>query len=122
MGITITNCWKMFHYGVKKDHYDKFIGIREFLERIAADFFNDPFTTDTGTPEKNIPSLDYIDNKVTVSTCWSLNYSSSSPRNSEISTISDITIATAPTTDIDHTYLKELQLEGGRYNRASRGY
>ena len=23
MGITITNFWKLFHYGVKRDHYDK---------------------------------------------------------------------------------------------------
>ena len=28
MGITITNFWKLFRYGVKRDHYEKFIGIR----------------------------------------------------------------------------------------------
>ena len=39
------------------------------------------------------------------------NYYSYSPRNSEISTISDIMIATALTTDIDHTASKEVQLE-----------
>ena len=31
MGMTITNCWKLFRYGVKREHYDKLIGIREFL-------------------------------------------------------------------------------------------
>ena len=52
MGIKITSGWKLFHYGVKRDHYDKFIGIREFLELIAVDFFNNNFTTDTGTLAK----------------------------------------------------------------------
>ena len=35
MGTTITNFWKLFHYGVKIDHYEKMIGIREFSERLA---------------------------------------------------------------------------------------
>ena len=35
MGMMITNCWKLFRYGVKRDHYNKFIGIQEFLERIT---------------------------------------------------------------------------------------
>ena len=30
MGMTITNSWQLFRYGVKIDHYDKLIGIREF--------------------------------------------------------------------------------------------
>ena len=51
-----------------------------------------------------------------------LNYSSSSPRNSEIIAISDIKIATAPTTDIGHTDSKEVELKVGRYNRSDRGY
>ena len=33
MGMNINNGWKMFCYGVKRDHYDKFIGIREFSEK-----------------------------------------------------------------------------------------
>ena len=28
MGMTITNFWKVFCYGVKRDHYDKSIGIK----------------------------------------------------------------------------------------------
>ena len=28
MGVTITNCWKLFRYGFNRDHYNKFIGIR----------------------------------------------------------------------------------------------
>ena len=28
MGMNITNCWKLFRYGVKRNHYDKLIGIR----------------------------------------------------------------------------------------------
>ena len=31
MGTKINNYWKLFRYGVKRDHYNKFIGIREFL-------------------------------------------------------------------------------------------
>ena len=32
MGIIITNYWKLFCFGVKRDHYEKLIGIRELLE------------------------------------------------------------------------------------------
>ena len=122
MGMAITNCWKLFRYGVKRYHYDKFIGIRKLSEQIAVDCFNINFTTDTGILAKNITSLDDNDNEGTVSTCRSLNYSSYYPRNSEISTILDITIATSPTTAIDQMASKEVQLEGGRYNRVDRGY
>ena len=108
VGMTITNFWKLFRYGVKRDHHDKSIGIREFSERIAVHCFKNNFTTDTWTTAKNIPYIDEIYNEGTVSTCWRLNYSSSSPRNSEISTISDITIATALTTAIGHTASEEV--------------
>ena len=37
MGITITNVWKIFSYGVTRDHYEKLIGIRESLERLGLD-------------------------------------------------------------------------------------
>ena len=50
-----------------------------------------------------------------------MNYSSSSTCNTETITISDITIATAPTTAIGHTASKEVELEGGRHNGAPRG-
>ena len=122
MGMTITNCRKLFHYGVMRDHYDKFIGTREFSERIDVYLFNNNFTTDTRTTVNNIPSLDEIDNQGTVYTCWRISHYSSSPQNSEISTISDIMIATAPTTDIGYKDVKEIQLEGGRYNGAARSY
>ena len=35
--MTITNCWKLFSYRVRKDHYEKLIGIRESLERLGLD-------------------------------------------------------------------------------------
>ena len=44
-GDDIAHSWKLFRYGVKRDHYDKFISIREFLERIAVDCSNNSFTT-----------------------------------------------------------------------------
>ena len=86
------------------------------------DCFSNHFTTDTGTPAKNIPSIDEIDNEGTVFTFWSLKYSISSPRNSDISTILEITIATATTTDIGHMAPKEIEKEGDRHSRAARGY
>ena len=37
MLMTITNCLKLFCYGVKREHYYKLIGIRELSERLAQD-------------------------------------------------------------------------------------
>ena len=37
MEMTITNLWKIFHYEAKRDHDDKFIGIRELLEGPSLD-------------------------------------------------------------------------------------
>ena len=84
------------------------------------DWSSNKFTTDTQAPENNTPSLDEIDNEGTVSTCWILNYSSSSPCNSEISAILEITINNATTTAIVHTASREVEKAGGRYNRAVR--
>ena len=68
MGMNINNLWKLFRYGVKRDHYEKFIGIRELLEQLAQYCFNNPFSPDSGTPERNIPALDEVDDGDTVST------------------------------------------------------
>ena len=43
MVMTITNCWKLFRYGVKRDHYEKLISIIELSERLAQYFFNNTF-------------------------------------------------------------------------------
>ena len=61
MGMKITNGWKIFRYGVRRDHYGKFISIRDLLEQLAMDCFSNTFTKETGTPTKNIPYLDDID-------------------------------------------------------------
>ena len=92
MRMTVTNFWKVFHYGVKSDHYDKLIGIREFSERFVIDFFNNPFLTDTETLENNIPPLDEVNEVQTVSTCRALNFSSSIYPYATPRTISDITL------------------------------
>ena len=47
MGMKITNSWKQFGYRIKREHYDKFIGFREFSERLVMDCFSNTFTTDT---------------------------------------------------------------------------
>ena len=74
MGMTITNFWKLFCYGVKRNHYEKLIVIREFSERLDLDCFNSTFSTDTGNPEKNMPTLDEVDEVETVSTCRALRF------------------------------------------------
>ena len=68
MGMAINNCWKLFRYGVKRDHYDKLIGIREFSERLAQYCFNNTFSPYRGNPENNIPPLDKVDDGDIVST------------------------------------------------------
>ena len=98
MGMTITNYWKLFNIVVKREHYDKFTGIRLLSELITVDCFSNTSTTDTGTPANNMPCFGDIDNKGTVYIYQRLNYSSSSPCNSEIITISDIIIATSTST------------------------
>ena len=55
MAMNITNCWKLFRYGVKIDHYDKLIGIRELSELLDQDCFNNTFSSDRGKPAKKIP-------------------------------------------------------------------
>ena len=74
MGMTITNFWKLFRYGVKIEHHEKLIGIRELSERLAQYCFNNKFSYDRGTPAKNIPPLDEVDGGGTVSTCRALDF------------------------------------------------
>ena len=67
---------EIFRFGVRRYHYEKLVGIREFLEQYYLDCFNNPFSTDTGTLSKNMPLLDEVDNGDSVSTFSSLNFSS----------------------------------------------
>ena len=83
---------EIFYYGVKRDHYGKSIGIRQFPERLALECFNNNFSTDIGTPENNTPTLDEVNEGDTVYTCHALHFSSSSSRYAEVSTISNITL------------------------------
>ena len=75
MGMTINNFWKLFYYGVKSNQYNKWIVIREFSERLALDCFNNNFSNDTGTAERNIPTLNEVDEGKTVSNLCALNFS-----------------------------------------------
>ena len=54
VGMSITNFWKLFCYGIKRYHYEKLFAIREIFERLALDCFNNSFSDDTGTPANNI--------------------------------------------------------------------
>ena len=64
IGTTFTHFWKLFHYRVNREHYDKSIGIREFIEQISHDFFKNTFLTDFGNPDNIIPLLDGLDEKI----------------------------------------------------------
>ena len=92
MGMTITNLWKLFCYGVQRDHYEKLIIIREFLEQLTMYCFNNPFSTDTGNPEKKTYPLDEVDERETVSTYCALHFSSYVSMSTELITIYNITL------------------------------
>ena len=95
MGMAITNLWKLFHYGVNRYKYKYIIGIRELLERLALDCFNNSFSTDTPPPEKNTPPLDEVDEGETVSTFREIKFSSSIYPSTEVRNISNITLNNA---------------------------
>ena len=84
MGMAINRFWKLFHCGFKRDHYAKLIGIRELLERLSIDFFNNKFSTDTGSLAKNTTFLDKVDDGETVSTWHALHFSSSDSFSTEV--------------------------------------
>ena len=92
MGMAITIWWKLFFCGVKRCHYEKLIDIREVLELLDIDCFNNTFSNDTGAPENNIPPLDEFDYRETVSTCHGRHYSSSNSSSTEVSTILELTL------------------------------
>ena len=100
MGMTITNSWKLFRYGVKREHYDKLIDIREFSEQLAQDCFNNKFSPDRGTPSNNIPPLDQVDDGYIVSTCRVLQSSSCISPSAAVITIYDMTLNSASTISI----------------------
>ena len=76
--------------GVKIYHYCKFIGIGEFSEWLALDYF-DFFSTDTETPEKNL-LLDEFGGEEAVSTCCVISFFSSTSCSLKGNTISDLTL------------------------------
>ena len=124
MGMTITNFWKLFCYRVKRKHYDKLIGIRELLERLAQYCFNNKFSPDRGTPSKKMSPLDEVDDGDTVSTCRALQFSSFISPSAAVSTISDMTLNSASTISIvsEHIAKKEEEYkEGCEYNSLARG-
>ena len=97
----------MFHYGVKRDHYEKLIGIRELSERLSQDFFNNNFLTDTGTPENNIPPLDEVNDGETVSTCHAIHFPSYISPSAAAINFSDITQYSASSIYIGYQHTNE---------------
>ena len=124
MRMTIINFWNVFCYGVKRYNYERLIGIRELSEWLYQYCFNNIFSRDRGTPAKNIPPLDEVDDGDTVSTCRVLHFSSCISPSAAVSTISDMTLNSASTISIvyQHFSKKEEAKQGGRYNRLTRGY
>ena len=111
-GITITNGWKPFRYGVKRHHYEKLIGIRELSERLAQDFLNNNFSPDRGNPKKNIPLLDEVDDGDTVYTCRALKFYSCISPSAAVSTISDMNLNSASTISIGFENITQDWPEG----------
>ena len=107
--MNITNFWKLFRYGVKRDHYDKLIGIREFLEQLAQDCFKNKISPDRGTPANKIPPLDEVDDGDTISTCYALQFSSCISPSADVSTISGMTLNSASTISIGYEHISEKE-------------
>ena len=131
MGMNITNCWKLFCYGVKRDHYYKWISIRYLFEQLDLDCFNSNFPTDIGTPAKNIPPLDEVDEWEKVSTCRALHFYSSIYPSAVVRKLYEITLSSASSISytsmvytIGYQHIAEIEehIYGGRYNRQFRGY
>ena len=107
------------------------IGIRELLESLDLDCFNNPSTADTGTMVKNIPLLADVGDGETVTTRRAFHFSSPASHSTQVRTISDLTLNNASvsastlaesTIGFQHTAEKEGVKEGGRDNRTVRGY
>ena len=124
MGLTITNCWKLFPYGFMKDHYEKFIGIRELSKQLSKNCFNNTFSSETGTLYNNIPLFDEFDGGEIVSTFRALHFSSCIYSSTAASTFSGITPYSASSISIVYQHMSEREedREGGRYNRITRVY
>ena len=116
-GMIITIFWKLFRYEVKRYHFDKLIGIREFSERPDQYCFNNNFSSNIGTPENDIPPLDEVNDEDTVSTFRSLQFSTSISPSAAVRTISNLTHNSA-----SHFPKRQKANLGGRYNRLNRGY
>ena len=93
------------------------ICIREFSERLSQDCFNNKFSSDRGTPAKNIPPLDEVYDEDTVYTCRSLKFSTSIYPSAAVSTIYDLT-----QNSVSHFAEKQKAKIRGGYNRITRGY
>ena len=128
MVMTITSWGKLFSCGVKRYHYEKFIGIRELSERLSINWFNRNLKTDTRTPKT--PLLDEVNCGETFSTCRSIHFSSSVSLSTQGSTIFDLNINIASfsastfevcTLGLQHNADKGADKCGVRYNRTVRG-
>ena len=94
------------------------IGIREFSELLALDYFNNTFSTDAGTSSKNIPPLDEVEEGETVSICCALHFSSSISPSTAASTISNIT----PNSDSPISYTLVNSTIGSQHTAERREY
>ena len=94
IGINLTYFCKLFSYGVNRKHYVKYIGIREYSEQLAYDLFWNPFPTDTGTPDKNIPILGVFNLKYMVVNSICIDFTTSLYHDSHFNPYYDLTFTT----------------------------
>ena len=79
IGMNLTNVWKIFGYGVKREHYEKFIRIGELLERFSHDLFKNPFSAYTGTTAKTTSILDRLNREEPTATLCCTDFSTPPP-------------------------------------------
>ena len=93
------------------------MGIRELLERLTLDCFNNPFKTDTGSPAKNIHTFDKVDERKTVFTCCALHFTSSASPSTEVRIIYGVNLNSASFL----AYILETSTIGYHHNAEKEG-
>ena len=101
------------------------------MEPLAHDCFNNHFSSDYGTPAKNTPLIDGLNDKEPADTSCCIDYSTSLSCSTKDSTISDLTIPSVFSSDSylststirsRNTVNKAATRKGGKINRNIRCY
>ena len=125
IGINVTRFWKLFSHGVKREHYEKVIGIRRLLGRVSRYCFSNPFSSDSGTPAKNIPLLDGLNDEEPVATRCHIYFTNDQYHTTQgipPQCFSPASYFSTSTLRSQHTVNKAETREGGDFNRTLGSY